>query len=218
MNRFVWDLTYPGPETVDGGGSSGPRGVPGMYQVRLSAGGSSQTQSFEVLKDPRISTTLAQFRRQFDLLIDIRDKITAIQDAIRVIRSVTEQANALAMRLAALDADGRIGESAEMLNDKLAVFEGKLLQRRQGFEPNPTLAGDFDWLATIVSSADAQPTDQSYEVFTDLSDALAAELNDLDGVLETDLAAFNGLVEARGVPAVIVPPRGRRVVVSSGSR
>ncbi len=135
-----------------------------------------------------------------------------------MIRSVTEQANALAMRLAALDADGSIGESAELLSEKLAVFEGKLLQRRQGYEPNPTLAGDFDWLATIVSSADAQPTDQSHEVFTDLSNALAAELSDLNRVLDTDLAAFNGLVEARGVPAVIVPQRGGRVVVSSGSR
>ena len=207
MNRFVWDLTYPGAETVQGG-DTGPRAVPGMYQARLSAGegggGGSQTQSFEVLKDPRISTTLAEFRRQFDLLIDIRDKISEIHDAIRVIRSVTEQAKDLAVRLAAHDANGRIRQSADALGDKLAASEGRLLQRRQGYPPNPTLAGDFDWLATMVSSADAQPTDQSYDVFRDLSTMLAAELSDLDQVLETDVGAFNGLVDGHGV-RVIVP-------------
>ena len=53
-----------------------------------------------------------------------------------------------------------------------------------------------------------KPTDRDIAVVLDIY---------RHGVLDTDLAAFNGLVEARGVPAVIVPGR-RSVVSTSGGR
>ena len=65
----------------------------------------------------------------------------------------------------------------------------------------------------MVSSADAQPTDQSFVLFGDISDQLTEELGELDRVLATDVAAFNVLVQELGVPAVIVP--GQRGVVST---
>ncbi len=212
MHRFVWDLTYPGSDVVQGD-QSGPRAVPGTYKVRLTADGWSQTQSFEVLKDPRLSTTLAEFRRQFDLLTQIRDKITGIHDAIRVIRSVTEQVQDLTARLASRDTDGRIKENAEAIDEQLSGLEGRLLGGDPLSTPQPTLAGDFGWLSTMVSSADAQPTDQSFVLFGDISDQLTEELGELDRVLATDVAAFNVLVRELGVPAVIVP--GQRGVVST---
>jgi hypothetical protein len=213
MNRFVWDLTYTGPVMVRGE-ESGPTAVPGTYQVRLTADGWSQTQSFEVLKDPRLSTTLAEFRRQFDLLTQIRDKITEIHDAIRVIRSVTEQVQDLTAQLAARDTDGRIRENAEAMNERLSGLEGRLFGGDQLSTPQPTLAGDFDWLSSMVSSADAQPTDQAFVLFGDISDQLTEELGELDRVLATDVAAFNVLIQELGVPAVVVPGRG---VVSTPS-
>ena len=215
MNRFVWDLTYTGPVMVRGE-ESGPRAVPGTYQVRLTADGWSQTQSFEVLKDPRLSTTLGEFRRQFDLLTQIRDKITEIHDAIRVIRSVTEQVQDLTAQLAARDTDGRIRENAEAMNEQLSGLEGRLFGGDQLSTPQPTLAGDFDWLSSMVSSADAQPTDQAFVLFGDISDQLTEELGELDRVLATDVAAFNVLLQELGVPAVVVPGRGGVVSTPSG--
>src|SRR5262249_5957233 len=53
LNRFVWDLRYPEATRFPGlifwaGDTRGPRAVPGKYQVRLTVGGKSSTQSFEV--------------------------------------------------------------------------------------------------------------------------------------------------------------------------
>ena len=99
MNRFHWNLRYPAANVVDDalwfGRNEGPLTVPGTYQVRLTVGGWSQTRDFEVRKDPRLSTTQSDFQKQFDLAIQIRDRITELSDAIRQIRSVREQVNNL---------------------------------------------------------------------------------------------------------------------------
>ncbi len=44
MNRFVWDMRYPGPDGDSeddhvGAGTRGPKAVPGRYQVRLTVAG-----------------------------------------------------------------------------------------------------------------------------------------------------------------------------------
>ena len=78
LNRFVWDLTVPGPNGVTRGG---PTVVPGTYVVRLTVDGRQQTRSFEILMDPRVAAdgvTVADLQEQFDLGIEIR---TAIEDA-----------------------------------------------------------------------------------------------------------------------------------------
>ena len=102
-----------------------------------------------------------------------------------------------------------------MIDEQLSGFEGRLLGGDPLSTPQPTLAGDFGWLGTMVSSADAQPTDQSFVLFGDISGQLTEELGELDRVLATDVAAFNVLVQELGVPAVIVP--GQRGVVSASN-
>jgi hypothetical protein len=77
MNRFVWDLRYPVvdivPDAIVWGFTGGPRAAPGTYQVKLESGDWSQTQSFRVLKDPRIPATQAELDEQLDLLLEMRD-------------------------------------------------------------------------------------------------------------------------------------------------
>src|SRR4029077_3860829 len=81
LNRFVWDLRYPGAERVPGDVSTekaitGPLAPPGRYQARLTVGDRSWTQSFEVRKDPRVAATQADFDAQFALWRKIRDTLS----------------------------------------------------------------------------------------------------------------------------------------------
>src|SRR5439155_2059721 len=80
LNRFAWDLRYPEATRFKGmilwgGGLQGPTVVPGEYQARLTVGGKSQTQTFEVRKDPRLATTLADYQKRFELHMKIHDKL-----------------------------------------------------------------------------------------------------------------------------------------------
>ena len=59
MNRFVWDMRYPGAKTLADDPSlnvfyandQGPEAPPGAYQVWLTVGDEVYNQPFEILKD-----------------------------------------------------------------------------------------------------------------------------------------------------------------------
>src|SRR5262249_38217720 len=61
MNRFVWDLRYPGGQAGGGDGEGGgfggqgPLVTPGTYKARLTAGGVTRSESIVVKIDPRIA-------------------------------------------------------------------------------------------------------------------------------------------------------------------
>ena len=59
-------------------------------------------------------------------------------------------------------------------------------------------------LAGSISSADAAPTDQSYQVFNMLKQRSDEQVARWNEVVKTDLTAFNQLVRQQDVPAIIL--------------
>ena len=59
-------------------------------------------------------------------------------------------------------------------------------------------------LTGVVMSANARPTDQSYDVYELLADRIDRQLRLLDDVLRTDIPDFNALVREHDVPAVSI--------------
>src|SRR5687767_9775929 len=188
MNRFVWSLRYPTASRFDGmilwggqAGLQGPVAVPGTYKVRLTAGGWSATQAFEVKKDPRATATQADLQRQFDLLISIRNTLSEANDAVRRIRAVKEQLDVVATRVrraargVTATSTGANGESgtqsdlaaeAESLKVKLSAIEGEIYQVRNRSNQDPLnypimLNNRISWLASVVGGGDAPPTEQA---------------------------------------------------------
>ncbi|MFN2330061.1 MAG: WD40/YVTN/BNR-like repeat-containing protein, partial [Chromatocurvus sp.] len=85
-NLFVWDMRYPDAVDFDGlilysANTRGPLAVPGTYTARLTANGDSVEQAFEILKDPRVNSSLADLQAQFDFLIAVRDKLSEAHQA-----------------------------------------------------------------------------------------------------------------------------------------
>ncbi len=209
LNRFVWDLRYPDAKRFPGlimwaGSTRGPIAVPGAYSVKLTADGKSQTQTFQVRKDPRISTTPEDFAKQFALLMQIRDKLTATHEAVLRIRDVRKQVDELASRW---KDNAKIGAAAKGLNGKLTAVEEALYQTKNRSSQDPLnypirLNNKLAALAGVVGSADAAPTVQSQQVHEELVTAINAELSKLEGVLKKDLTDFNKLVREQNVPAV----------------
>ena len=85
MNRFVWDLRYPGGPASSGGdmegggfGGGGPMAAPGTYRARLTAGGVTKTESFVVKIDPRVAkdgVTVADLAEQTRFALKVRDAL-----------------------------------------------------------------------------------------------------------------------------------------------
>jgi hypothetical protein len=100
LDRFVWDLKYPGPETLDASlapprnkplaepanPAAGPTVVPGQYRVEMSLGSETMAAEFSVVKDPRLSTTLEDYRQQFELVRELTDSLGKVNAAVNGIR------------------------------------------------------------------------------------------------------------------------------------
>jgi photosystem II stability/assembly factor-like uncharacterized protein len=210
MNRFIWNMRYPDATGFPGmilwaGGLTGPLVVPGNYQVRLTADGKTQTQSFTIKKDPRLDTTPEDYAKQLTLALQIRDKLSATNQAVVRIREIRKQLDEYAKR-----DDKRVADAAKELSKKLTTVEEELYQTKNRASEDPLnfpikLNNKLAYLMGVVESSDNAPTAQSYMVYEDVATRVTGELQTLDGLLSSDLAAFNRLVREQNVPAIQSP-------------
>jgi hypothetical protein len=212
MNGFLWPMTYPsGVKMVDTEFHErpvGPLAVPGTYRATLTVGDWSTTQTFELLKDPRVDTPDADLAEQFALLLRIRDTLSEIATGVNTIRSLRRQLGDWITRLDTPDGDAIALAAARSLVERLAAVEAELVQaeftshgdtlnyREQLFEK-------LSALPPVVSSADARPTVQSYAVYDKLAGQAADRLGVLRQLVEGDLAGFNATLAGLGLAHVV---------------
>ena len=215
MNRFVWNMRYQDAKKVPGavmwGGTHiGPKAVPGEYQVRMTVNGKSQTQSFMILKDPRIATTQADFQAQFDLLMEIRDRTSEINQKVITIRSIKSQVKTLADLMEKSGHENEnIVTAGKELSIKLSAIEEELIQVKSKSRQDPLnypikLDNKIAALVGVVSSVDAKPTAQSHQVLGDLVAQAESHYTQLDQVVSNDLLQFNEMVSKAEIPAVMI--------------
>ncbi|MEX2178490.1 MAG: hypothetical protein WD801_07250 [Gemmatimonadaceae bacterium] len=92
VNRFTWDLRYPGPwnASARAPAGAGPTAVPGTYTVRLTSGNYSATQPLVVRVDPRNAAdglTQADLQEQFEVAMRIRDLVSDANRLVARVRS-----------------------------------------------------------------------------------------------------------------------------------
>jgi hypothetical protein len=217
LNRFVWNLRYPEARRVPGDVTTerlvtGPLIPPGRYQVQLTVDGQTSTATFELVKDPRTPATQADFDAQCALLLQIRDKLSVTHDAINQLRDIRQQVDSWQQRLqqaavtsASTDA---LHQAARALQEKLSAIEEELIQQHaesplDGLRLPSRLNAKLAALTSVVASADAVPTQQSYEVLQDLSARIDQQLERLYAILDTDVPAFNTQLREAAVPAIL---------------
>ena len=92
LNRFIWDMTWPGPASGRGGRTAGPMAAPGRYTVRLVAGGAAQAQPLQLRADPRVlhdGITAQVIGDQLAFNLQLRDLVTeatTVGDRLRAAR------------------------------------------------------------------------------------------------------------------------------------
>ncbi|HET9015773.1 MAG TPA: hypothetical protein VFN57_09260, partial [Thermomicrobiaceae bacterium] len=176
-------------------------------QVRLTVGDQSFTQPFEVRRDPRTEATDDDLRAQFALQLKIRDKLSETNATIARIRKVRDQVGSWKDRLGDRDDAQPVLEAAETLEHSLGEVEETLIQTRWKVNKDPLTApaklnAKLATLGSVVASADARPTRQSYEVFETLSATIDAERERMSGTVQQDVDRFNDAVRRHGFLAV----------------
>ena len=221
MNRFVWNLRYPAPEKLDpelvnrpyeplaksdifskGGGPAAP---PGRYSLRLSCGSLDLVESFELLKDPRVETTQADFDEQFAMLQDLTAKLSDLRISVNRIRRMKKQLRELPARLP--KRNRTLARQAETLASRLEAVEGTLVNIHRE-TPRDVLrhtAGLDDTLGDVISVvaiADFAPTDQAKEVAQDACSKVDKQIAKLQKLVDGPIAALNAKMDAAGISAI----------------
>ncbi|HWJ47725.1 MAG TPA: hypothetical protein VNS62_08740, partial [Candidatus Udaeobacter sp.] len=221
LNRFVWDLRYEEARRVPGyylweygSGARGPVAVPGHYQVRLTVGGKSQTADFDLKIDPRVKVSQADLEAQFNLLIQTRDELSRVYDAVNQIQDVRGQLSGLKRRLPENAGAKNIVAAADVLEKKLVAVRDDIVNldisaNEDSLAYPPQLDAKLAFLAMDAGSADAAPTEAEQRQLEKLkrqSGELLAKWEDLQ---RRDLAAFQKLTAEGSLSTVMVPPAGR---------
>ncbi len=230
MNRFTWDMRYEGsvvfPDMIMWAAQPqrGPAAPPGQYSARITANGETKTMAFEIGLDPRLQSdgiTVEDLRRQFTLSTRIRDKVTEANQAVITIRSLRQQVNDRMEKIPPRR-KAEIQKLADNVLTTLATVEAQVYQVKNRSSQDPLnfpimLNNKIAALAGVVESADNQPTAQSYEVFTALSEALDAQLGTMKKTLDTELPRLNNALRREklapvdpAAPAPPAPPPGAK--------
>jgi photosystem II stability/assembly factor-like uncharacterized protein len=214
LNLFVWNLRYEQPVKVsaliyDAGEPLGPLALPGKYQARLTIGGKSQTAQFEVKMDPRVQTSAEDLRRQFDLMVKMRDRQEEMNKTVVSIRDLTSQLLLLEKRIGTADSAKPLIAASTDLRKKIRAIEEELVQvdsKSSEDQANyPTkLNSKFGNLQNLVDSADTPPTAAESAVFADLDARLETQLAKWRAVMAKDLPELNAAMQKNNV-AIVAP-------------
>ncbi len=208
LNRVPWNLNHQGPTTFPGmilwgATTNGPAALPGDYQARLTVDGRAQTQPFAIRKHPLRATSDADLKEQFDLALQIRDKVSEANNAVIQIRSLKQQA---AERVAK-SSDPGLKAAADRLTKNLSAVEEEIYQVRNQSGQDPLnfpikINNRLASLLRVVTTGDGKPIANAYPIFKDLTGELKVQTDRLQRVVATDLPAFNAQAQRLGLDVV----------------
>lgn len=201
MNRFVWNMRYPGAEGFEGmilwwAGLNGPKAVPGDYKVRLSVGEQSMEQDFQIRKDPRSQVTVAQIQQQFDYLQKIVAKVTETHETIESIRELRGQLNEWSGRIAGDTTQADLQEDIKELVKAITEIEETLYQTKNRSGQDPLnfpirLNNKLAHLNSLMGMGDYPPTAQAEAFYQEVSTAIDEQLDAYDKIVAEQVPGIN---------------------------
>ena len=215
-NRFIWDLRYPDAHKVaphddnQQGFIKGPHAVPGSYRVTLTVGDGALSEAFEIVKEAGVDASQADLQAQFDLLLTIRDKLSATHKSINQMRDARAQLKGWRERLAGLESAAGIIDGAKTLEEQVLAVEKELMipETRAGW---PDAMNNGDRLATQLSNlsfnvnlGDYKPTDYEREAYAEIADDIDGAVEKFNDIVDGDLAEFNTMLSNAGFGKVVL--------------
>ncbi len=217
LHRFVWDLRYDAPKSLDHeypisavyrDTPREPRGalvLPGDYTVKLEAGGQSASQPLTVIMDPRIKTPQSELLAQLTWSLKLSQLLRDDFDTLSQVRALREQAKSLSTKSGvSVESKAALAKLDETLAS-LAGAEGRHLRGRHAgslSEDLGSLNSELARVFQIVQGSDNAPTTQAIAAANSLANALQVQLQTWKEVSRTQLPAVNRQLQKNNLPAL----------------
>ncbi|HEY0049438.1 MAG TPA: hypothetical protein VGB68_09155 [Pyrinomonadaceae bacterium] len=142
---------------------------------------------------------------------NINRKLTATHEAILEIRDVRKQLEDLSARLKEPSQKDIRDKAADIIK-KLTAVEEELIQTKiksgqDALNYPIKLNNKLAALSSAVDSADYAPTNQSYDVYNDLTARIDSQLATLARIKTDDITAFNRMFAEKNLPVITTRSR-----------
>ena len=152
--------------------------------------------SFTIEINPKVKSTREDLQAQFDLINKITQKQTEVSTAMKQLQSVRKQINDFingfedTAKIRPLkDMSKPILDSLQAIEDVL--YQSKIKAGEDGLRYPVKLVEKLGSLKQQIAAGDARPTQQSYDLFNDLSQRLAVPLQRLKTIMDGQVPKFN---------------------------
>ncbi len=200
-NTHVWNTRGEKAETLKGmifwaAGFNGPKAVPGKYKVHLNVNGSSQTQEFNIIPDPRAEVTVADMQTQHDFISEINATINKAHGSIKKIRGVNKQLDAFTSQYKDNDATKDLVEKAKAMKEEFGKIEKALYQTQNRSGQDPLnfpirLTNKLAHLNRLVGMGDFPPTEQDMAVQKEMTGKIESQLKAFEAMVDSEMKEFN---------------------------
>jgi photosystem II stability/assembly factor-like uncharacterized protein len=189
-----------------------PMAAPGKYQVRFTIDGKASVQTFEVVKDPAIASTIEDLTLSTQTQVRIRDNITATSEMVNRMETWRTQ---IEDQLKANGAKADVVKALNDLNKAILDVELKLVSRSEMLSDDKYFPEAYKvymnliWLSGGVGmgasdeagSIDYRPTETQMHVLQVIERDLATAKASFDNLMSSTLPAFNKAMSGK-VPAI----------------
>ena len=213
VNRFAWDfsgdIVIPVVQNAYVYGDyAGHKLAPGKYKARLTYKGTSADAAIDLLQDPQLKTSTAEWNEQQQFLKKISDDVTEIHTAINAMRKIKKQVEAYNELVKDDMANKDLMDKGNELIKKITSLESNLIETRQkNFQDvinfSSKLNVEFLFLKGLADVHDPRITKGLKDRLADLEKDWSGYKTVYENELKKAVEDYNNLFKSKNLPAII---------------
>ncbi len=213
-NRFTWDFAKEGLPSIDKvfvfGGHGGTPVGPGAYTLRLYTAIERTETTVNVLPNPKVKGSTADYNEQQLILTTIEEAVRDIHTSVNAMRSAKSQLTQFSKLLEDHEDASELFEKGDAIMKRIVTWEEQLIQPNQKtFQdvinfPNQ-LNAQLLHLRGYVASVEPKITAGAKERLNDLLLQWNTYKQEQEVIVNKEMNDFNTLYKQLEVPAIILP-------------
>lgn len=212
INRFAWDFRTEALIGVPGiyvyGDYRGYRVAPGKYKARVSVKGQVSETAFDLLSDPHITATAAEWAAQQEFMKQAGDQFEELHRAVNSLRQVKKQVETYNESLKNVTEAKDFVNLGKELNKKIDKWESNLIEpRSKNFQdvinfPNK-LNSEYLQIRGVADQHDPRLTKGVQDRAHDVQSDWAKYRMQMNQLIEKDIAEYNRIFKEKNMPALM---------------
>ncbi len=214
FNRFTWDMRTEPPRRFNkmmlwANRMSGYKVAPGQYQVTFQYGDIEQSQTFNVLADPRSTSTQEDFDLQISFAQEAWQVLDDTHKAIEEMRALSKAIKDVQSKTKDDKQYADLNEMAKGMLNRMDTIENTLYQTKSKARQDPLgfpvkLNDKLNSVYRAVASGDKRPTDAQLEVKDLIIKKINEQLGLFNQIKQEQVPQFNEQVIKLKVPTLKV--------------